>query len=102
MSIINSSTFVASADQPEHGYWVSGTVEVTLRNETRRVEANKKSTGEITAFGMTGRYVTGTKAWSASVTQHINSDSGQSWDCVFFGRDDRTTKFRKANMLSFA
>lgn len=102
-SIIDIATFAAAAEQPEHGYWVEGTVNVTLRGETRTVRAHKSdSTGEITAYGLTGRYQTGTKAWPASVTQRIDPRTGKPWDSVHFGRDDRCGKFKKVNSLHFA
>jgi len=100
-SIINAETFVVSPEQPEHGYWVEGTVDVTLRGETRTVRAIQ-SHGEITAFGMTGRYQTGTKAWPAKATQKIDPRTNKPWDSVIFGRDDRAAKFQKTSALFFA
>lgn len=102
-SIINAATFTANATQPDHGYWVEGTVEVTLRGETRTVRANKSNLdGKITAYGMTGRYQSGTKAWPASVQQRIDPRTNKTWDFVSFGRDDRAAKFQKTNALHFA
>lgn len=102
-SIINAETFTASAEQPSHDYWIEGTVEVTLRGQTRRVRATKsKRDGEITAHGMTGRYQTGTKDWPASVTQRIDPRTGKAWDSVHFGRDDRAAKFQKTSAINFA
>jgi hypothetical protein len=102
-SIINSATFIPSTDeQPEHNYWIEGTVEVTLRNETRTVRAIKSHrNGMITAYGMTGRYRTGTKAWPANVRQCIDPRTKKLWDQVSFGRDDRAPKFQKTNALFF-
>lgn len=101
MSIINAETFQAADEQPAHGYWIEGTVEVTLRGETRRVRATK-SDGRIKAFGMTGRYQTGAKAWPASVEQRVDFRDGSLWDHVSFGRDDRAAKFCKTSALHFA
>ena len=103
-SIINAATFTASAEQPDEGYsWIEGTVEVTLRNETRTVSAEKCNRyGRITAYGMTGRYQTGTKAWPATVMQMVDPRTGKLWDFVSFGRDDRASKFQKLNGLHFA
>jgi len=101
MSIIKNETFIANETQPEHGFWIDGTVEVTLGKETRRVKAFIKG-NVVTAFGMTGRYATGTKAWAASVAQRIDPTTGKVWDSVNFGRDDRSAKFCKVNGLSFA
>jgi hypothetical protein len=102
-SIINSATFISSAKQPDHNYWIEGTVEVTLRNETRTVRAIKSNRDDsITAYGMTGRYQTGTKAWPANVRQCIDPRTKKLWDHVSFGRDDRAAKFQKTNALHFA
>jgi hypothetical protein len=102
-SIINAATFTANAEQPDHGYWIEGTVEVTLRGQTRRVRATKSNRDEvITAHGMTGRYQTGTKAWPATATQRIDPRTGKAWDSVNFGRDDRAAKFQKTSALHFA
>lgn len=102
-SIINAATFTASAEQPDHDYWIEGTVEVTLRNETRTVSATKSNRdGSVRAHGMTGRYQTGTKAWPATVTQMVDPRTDKIWDFVSFGRDDRASKFQKLNGLHFA
>lgn len=100
-SIINAATFAPDADQPDHGYWINGKVEVTLRGETRVVPAQNRK-GEITAYGMTGRYQTGSKAWPAKVVQKIDPRTNAPWDFVVFGRDDRAAKFQKTNALHFA
>lgn len=102
-SIINTATFTASAEQPAHDFWIEGTVEVTLRNETRTVSATKSNgNGAIKARGMTGRYQTGTKAWPATVEQRVDPRTNKLWDFVSFGRDDRSGKFQKLNGLHFA
>lgn len=102
-SIIDDNSFVAAEVQPEHGFWIEGVVSVTLRGETKTVRAHmRQASKEITAFGLTGRYETGTKAWPASVTQKIDPRSGARWDSVDFGRDDRSPKFSKMRGLSFA
>lgn len=100
-SIINETSFIASNEQPEHGFWVEGTVEVTLRGETRRVRAKRRN-DEITAYGMTGRYQTGTKAWPAAATRVVDPRTGRPWDRIRFGRDDRSGKFNKVNCVFFA
>jgi len=100
-SIINTATFTPAAEQPDHDYWIDGTVEVTLRGETRVVPAKKRA-GEISAYGMTGRYQTGTKAWPAEVVQKIDPRTNMPWDCVRFGRDDRAAKFQKTSGLHFS
>ena len=97
-SIINIESFQKTG---ESEYWEDGTVEVTLRGTTKRVPAHR-SNGTITAYGMTGRYQTGTKAWPAQVRAVTDPRTGKLWDQVHFGRDDRASKFQKMNGLSFA
>lgn len=102
-SIINACTFKPSDEQPAHNFWIEGTVEVTLGKETRRVKAHKSTRDNtITAFGMTGKYQTGAKAWAASVQQRIDPRTGQPWDNVSFGRDERAGRCIKTNALHFA
>lgn len=100
-SIIAPATFEAAAEQPEHGFWIEGTVEVTLRGETRRVPAQLRGE-KITARGLTGRYETGTKAWPATAEHVIDPRTGKAWDRIDFGRDDRSGKFNKVNNVFFA
>lgn len=100
-SIIDPTTFIASETQPTHGYWVEGTVEVTLGRETRRVDAMKRDAG-ITAFGLTGRYQTGSKAWPARATRVIDPSTGRPWDRIEFGNDDRSGRCKKTNQIFFA
>lgn len=101
-SIINPKTFEASEIQPEHGYWIDGTVEVTLHHETRRVEAIQDKEGRITAYGMRGRYQTGAVSWPASARRVIDPTTGNAWDQIRFGRDDRAAKFKKTGNLFFS
>ena len=101
MSIIKTDTFTANETQTSEGF-IYGTVEVTIRYETRRVDAYKDRDGLITARGLVGRYSTGTKAWPATVSQMISPRTNQIWETVFFGRDDRHGKFQKAHGLHFA
>jgi hypothetical protein len=97
MSIINVATFIPETE--ENGR-VRGTVEVTLKGETRRVAATKWSTlNMIVVHGVfSGRYVSGGKAWPASVTAYYT----KGMESVSFGRDDRSGKFNKANALFWA
>lgn len=101
-SIIDPTTFVAHATQPTHGYWVEGTVEVTLGRETRRVEAIRKNEDQITAYGLTGRYQTGTKAWPARATRVIDPKTNRPGDRIEFGNDDRSGRCKKTNQIFFA
>lgn len=78
-----------------------GTVEVTIGRETRRVPASFYTDGTMVARGMTGRYRTGGKAWPATIMLNRNSQGAYS-EFVWFGRDDRSGRFNKANCLFFA
>jgi hypothetical protein len=94
MTLINQTTFTATetdADGDE-----IGTVEVTLRGQTKAVRARRWKDGDITAYGFTGRYQTGGKAWPACILLR----SGR--EIVHFGRDDNHPKFRKENNIWFA
>lgn len=103
MSIVNPNTFrpTAEVEVCSFGTIVDGEVEVTLRGETRIVRANRWSYNDgrvdVVAYGMSGRYVTGAKAWPASVRHSTQTGAEQ----ISFGRDDRAAKFNKANCLSF-
>ena len=98
-SIINIHSFETTESKE---YFDLGTVEVTLRGTTKRVDAMRDREGPITAFGMTGRYQTGTKAWPASVRATLDPTTGEYWDAIHFGRDDRVSKFQKMQGLSFS
>jgi hypothetical protein len=74
-----------------------GTVEVTLGRETRRVRALSFGDGYIVAYGITGRYRTGMKAWPGSITLQ----PGFKNEHVSFGFDSRSGKHHKAT-ISFA
>ena len=100
-SIINPETFEAA--EVQEGYYLEGTVEVTLRGETRRVKALMQKGGvQITAYGMTGRYQTGTRAWPANVTRVIDPTTGRAWDRIEFGRDERSGRCKKTSSIFFA
>lgn len=100
MPCINAQTFIANETQTRDDA-IEGTVEVTLGNKTKRVEARKwkgqYSEGDITAYGMTGRYQTGAKAWKACILLKANGD-----ESGHFGRYDNHPKFRKMRGISFA
>jgi len=92
MAIINRASFIATDSEG------NGTVEVTLRNETRRVKARlNEKYGWMYAYEMTGRYQTGGKAWPAMVRSYEDGS-----ETVDFGRDDRNPKFNKMNAIFFA
>ena len=101
---INPETYVVSPDfapskaEAEYG-WTRGTVEVTLRGETRRVLA--RHTGDkIVASGLGGRYQTGTKVWGAFIILYLEGRLGGR-EIYDFGRDDRNPKFQKLNGIFF-
>lgn len=102
--IINIATFVETETTDERlaKYFAEGTVEITVQRETRRVHAIRAhSDGTVTAYGISGRYVSGAKAWPAQVSNRPGKDGGR-WETVNFGRDDRSARFNKANMIFFA
>ena len=72
-----------------------GTVEATIGRETKRVNAVRYNDGRIVSWDFTGRYVTGKKAWPATVSLH----GDRQW--VWFGRDHHTMRCCKSH-ISFA
>jgi hypothetical protein len=90
--------WVGSKNYPDGIVISNGTVEVTLWRKTRRVAALRRENGRISARGLVGRYVTGTKSWPAHVETHLDGATVY----VHFGRDDRSGRFSKANCLHFA
>jgi hypothetical protein len=103
--IINADSFIAADIQPENSLhlvdWKVGTVEVNLRGQSQRVRAIWYG-GLVTAFGMVGRYKTGTKAWPARVSMMRDQRTNDIFEIVHFGRDDRSGNFYKLNALWFA
>lgn len=99
MTIIATETFQIEATDADG--WERGSVEVTIRSETRRVPATRVAKlGWLIAYGVVGRYQTGTKSWPASIRQTMRAD-GTASEYVSFGRDDRASKFRKENSIWF-
>jgi hypothetical protein len=98
MSNVNRDSFqVSKVETAENGFsYEAGTVEVTLRNETRRVDALRFSDGMISARGMFGTYATSAKRWPAKIVSRANG-----MESVSFGRDDRSAKFNKLNNVWF-
>lgn len=99
--IIDTESFIPQGE-PEtfsHGVRQRGTVEITLRGETRRVEAYLWDDGQLIARGIVGKYQTGTKLWPAYVSVYLNRE-GET-ERVRFGRYDNHPKFRK-NAIWFA
>jgi hypothetical protein len=91
--LINPTTFITTeidADGDE-----VGTVEVTLRGQTKVVPARRFKSGSLTARGVVGRYQSATKVWPACI--YLRGDR----ESVHFGRDDNHPKFRKENNIWF-
>jgi len=107
---INPATFEATEAPETHSFGIitKGTVEVTLGRETRRLPARRMVTtydearGEatITAYGLGGRYHTGSKVWPASITIYTDGPRA-GWETANFGRDDRDPKFNKLRGIFF-
>lgn len=105
-SLINRDSFISTGTETKtyeskRGDWTTtyetGSVEVTLQRQTKRIEARRYEDGSICVNALTGRYQQGGKAWPASLTSYANKS-----DYVWFGRDDRSGRFNKANGLYFA
>jgi hypothetical protein len=107
MTIINRQSFTAT-EEPitktyKDGYsftYTPGTVEVTLRGQTKRVEAKLFSEHDICAYGLVGRYQSATKLWPAHISSRFRE--GEIIEQARFGRDDNHPKFRKENNIWFA
>jgi len=82
-----------------------GTVEVTMRGQTKRVPASRWTgenwDGQITAYGLVGKYRTGSKLWPAILRYNPGNDKTPAWEWASFGRDDRDVKFKKLNNIWF-
>jgi len=100
MSMIDRDTLVVDANG-------NATVEVTVNGETRRLDCRVRNLkpGETwlvvgsrwSESPLAGRYRTGENVWPASVTSRK-----PGLEDVEFGRDDRSTKFRKYNSVFWA
>ena len=88
---ILNETFT-SLGKNKYGYEI-GTVEIDLGRETVHALATPESTGGLSVAGFVGRYVTSAKPWKANV-----SGTGSKLS-VWFGRDDRSGRFNKANAI---
>ena len=106
-TLINRETFTASGEAVtrtfDSGYsftYTPGTVEVTLRGQTKRVEAKLFGENDICAYGLVGRYQSASKLWPAHISSRLWD--GKLIEDVRFGRDDRHPKFRKENNIWFA
>ena len=92
---INRSSFIKTSETATEQ---TGTVEVTIRNETRRVDARFiPDRGWMITNAITGRYQTGGKAWPG----HILSQADGT-EKVHFGRYDNNPKFKKENAIWFS
>lgn len=72
-----------------------GELTVIIRGQPTQVRCYRTDYGMYLA-GFVGRYVTSTKPWNAHV--RLQSDGHIS---VNFGRDDRSGRFNKSNMISY-
>lgn len=98
MTILNEFSFeVTGTEEITWGDGVRevGTVEATLGRQTKRVSAVRYKDGRIVSWDFTGRYMTGKKAWPATVSV----DHGREF--VWYGRDERVRRCTKSG-LSFA
>lgn len=97
---INSDSFTEVSTRVVRGFvYVDGTVELTIRGETKVVPATKIFDGTIIARGIVGRYNTSDKEWPATI-QEKKTENGII-EVVNFGRDDRHSKFKKQDCIYF-
>lgn len=103
MTMIDPATFKLETPTDFAGQTAElGTVEVTLRGQTKRVSAIRCTGGQIYARGLVGRYQSASKIWPAMLIFYPAKDSNAAREVALFGRDDRDPKFRKENSLWFA
>lgn len=110
MTAINANSFQPTETTTESfGIVERGTVEITLQGKTQRVSGRRVTTTyraddnntSITAYGLVGRYNSGTKMWPAHVELYTAGKLA-GMERGDFGRDDRDPKFRKMNAIFFA
>lgn len=82
-----------------HERYVEGTVILNIDDQQHVAKATRfySRPDRIYVNGFIGRYETSIKPWRASVD--FNKDGNLHH--VSFGRDDRSGRFRKANMISY-
>jgi hypothetical protein len=76
------------------------TVEVTIRGETRRLEAVENILG-MRVYGIAGRYQTGTKSWPGFLTYKVDPTNNTPWIDASFGFDSRSAKHNKRPTIFF-
>lgn len=95
-TILNASTFTATGTEESHaGPREVGTIEATLGGKTRQVAAVRYENGRIVSWDFTGRYLTGKKAWPATVS--VDADGREF---VWYGKDHHSGRCTKTG-LSF-
>lgn len=105
MTIINRDTFQPADVQKENAYFVDGTVECTFAGRTERVSAFRDNDGMITIRrgSFVGSYQSSSKPWPATITTRRDMrDKNHIYETVEFGRDDRSSRFNKANAIRWA
>lgn len=99
MTILNADTFIVTGTEAidfGSGSREVGTVEAMLGRQLKRVKAVRYDGGRIVSWDFTGRYLTGKKAWPATVS--VDTD-GREW--VWYGKDHTSRRCTKTG-LSFA
>lgn len=104
MAAINRDSFIEEYKASVSGFSTPvsfGTVEVTLGHTTKRLPARKWDDSErylsgsiIVNDGISARYRTGSKNWNVTISSHKRDD--KFLESVNYGRDDRSSKFKKA------
>ncbi len=105
-TLINRDTFIITGESVTQTFdsgfsytYIPGTIEVTLRGQTKRVEAKRFGDDDICAYGLVGRYQSATKLWPAYISSRLCD--GKLIEAVKFGRNDNNPKFRKENNIWF-
>lgn len=96
MTTIDPNTFTATAEANSYGT-EDGTVRLNLRQGQITAKAYRFKDGEIGVRGFIGRYRTSPKAWPASVIFKVDGTIRYAR----FGRDDRSGRFNKQDMISW-
>lgn len=76
------------------------TVNVTIRGETRRLEAVKNILG-MRVYGVAGRYQTGAKNWPGVLVPKINPNTNKAWVDASFGFDSKSAKHSQRPTVFF-
>nr|WP_313665526.1 hypothetical protein [Brucella intermedia] len=98
---INRDSFNLTDVKPlkyKEGTYEVGTISAVFGGRVQTVEAVRYDNGDIALKGFVGHYRTSRNPWRASV---LFRDGASDKPYVNFGRDDRSGRFNKSNMISY-